>query len=193
MGDVDIVRINRTTISDDGHIIIYCRTINGEKIEINFHPDAAETLRIALERLKRPFLRSAELIVKTAKRILKEFLVRKEIEFEENVKIFDLNINILQKKGSALRSPEAYVFIPNILVEETIMKYDVVFNDESKNTDGINCIIVAAGATEEAIRKARKRVQVYDVHDERKGDGYDSPLLEVIMDSFFQIKFSRIS
>jgi len=193
MSQIDVIRVNKTAITDDGHIIIYGRTLNGEKIEIEFHPEAAETLRIALEKLKRPFIKYAEVIVKIARRTIKDLFVRKGINFEEDTQLFGLNVHLYHKKTSLFGSPEAFVFIPDMLVEETVMKYDIAFNDESKNEEGINCIIVAAGATDEAIKKARKRVQVYDIHDERKGDGYDSQLLEVMMDSFFKIKFSRVT
>jgi len=189
---LEVRKIFRTAVTDDGHLVIYCKS-NGENLEIDFYPEAGESLRIALEKLKRPWLRSAELIVRTARKILKELFVRKGIKIEENIKLFGLPVGIFHKKASILGSPEAYVFIPDIVTEDVIMKYDVEFNDEHRNVEGISCIIVAAGATDEAIKKARKRVQVYDVHDGRKGDGYDSALLEVIMDSFFQIKFTRIA
>ncbi len=190
---VVISKVRRVARFDDGGLLIVGETKDKRKISIELAPTASDALEMSIERLKRPGIKLAGTIVRRARDLLKNLFIRKGIEFEENTKVLGLHVDIFRKRASLFSPPEAYVFIPDIVREEIIMQYDLAFNDDSKNEKKIVCIIVAAAATESAIRKARKRVQVYDVHDEKKGDGYDSAILEVILESAFQIRFQRVS
>jgi len=186
-----IKEIKKTARTDDGGLILKCLGEDGKEIEIELSPEAADTLRIAIEKLKRPWIRMAESIVKRLRDLLKELFKKKGVEFEENTELFGLKIDVFKTRGSLLGPPEAYIFVPDIIDEDFVTTYDIVFNNEIRNERGIVCIIIAAAATDSAIKKARKRVQVYDVYDARKGDGYDSPIIEVLAESAFQIRFRR--
>jgi len=186
-----IKEIKRVARADDGSLLLRCVTMTGEEIEVEFSPEAADALRIGIEKLKRPWIRMAESIVKLLRDSLKELFQKKGIEFKEDVELYGVRVDIYKVKGSFLGPPEAYVFVPDIIDEDFLMPYDAVFNDDSRNGRGVVCIIVAAAATNSAIKRARKRVQVYDVYDVRKGDGYDSPILEVLAESAFHLRFKR--
>ncbi|MCD6492125.1 MAG: hypothetical protein ACP6IQ_09650 [Candidatus Njordarchaeia archaeon] len=193
---MEIIRVKsviRVAVSDDEHLILFLLSNDNKRYQLDIFPEATERIIVALEKLKRPTIKDAKYIVLTAKKILIDIFIRRNIEFKEYVKFDNVMVDILKEKGSLLGSQEAYVFIPDILTEKTLLQYDLFFNDDEKNKDKINCIIVCAGATEKTIKGARKRVQVYDISSKEKGDGYDSSLFEIMMNSMFRIKFNRVT
>ena len=172
----------------DGDVVLRMRDVTtGRIFNVRVKKSAVRELYRMIEASRRPNYHEAVAIVQSAKVRFERFLKDIGKPFMRSRRFGDFTVHYYIPP-SRMSPGNAVFFIPRVVLEEEAKRRHEIANSPTFNPDGVILSIVAAAATYKALEIAEDFLQIYDVSEKKKGNGYDSPLVM----RFFEVTYSLV-